>query len=158
MDILKNTKRNTVLFKIVILILFAILVFGLFQYIQKLSDSGFYNYLNNGFSKARNIDSPSKLWFNGYLGIFFRSHEFGYLNLLSIPFLLYIILCWEKFSRAFKAVFIVYIFSAMLIGIKGFANFRYAFTLYPLTIIAIFWLFYDLLKRVNENNLLRFKI
>jgi hypothetical protein len=162
MDILGNTKRNTVFGKILILILFASLIFGLVQYIQKLSDSGFYNYLNNGFYKARNIDSPSKLWFNGYLGIISRSHEFGYLNLLIVPFSLYIILFWEKLSRAFKAVFIVYIFSAILIGIKGFYNFRYAFTLYPLTIIAIFWLFYDLLKRVteisNKNNLVRFKI
>jgi len=162
MDILRNTKRNTILCKIIIIILFAIIIIGLVQYIQKLSGSGFYDYLKNGFYKARNIDSPSKLWFNGYLGIFSRNHEFGYLNLLIIPFLLYIIIFWEKYSKAFKAVLIVYFFSTILIGIKGFFNYRYAFTLYPLTIIAIFWLFYDFLKRVNEisnkNNFLRFKI
>jgi hypothetical protein len=162
MDILRNTKRNNFLCKIIIIILFAILIIGLVQYIQKLSDSGFYNYLNNGHYKARNIDTPSKLWFNGYLGIFSRNHEFGYLNLLAIPFLLYIILLWGKFNRAVKAVFIVYIFSAILIGVKGFFNSRYAFTLYPLTIIAIFWLLYDFLKRVNaisnKNNLLGYKI
>lgn len=162
MDILRNTKRNNILCKIIIIILLAIIIIILVQYIQKLSGSGFYDYLKNGFYKARNIDSPSKLWFNGYLGIFSRNHEFGYLNLLIIPLLLYIIIFWEKFSKAFKAVFIVYFFSTILIGIKGFFNFRYAFTLYPLTIIAIFWLFYDLLKRVsefsNKNNFLRFKI
>jgi hypothetical protein len=162
MDILKNTKINNIHFKIIIIILLGIVIIGLAQYFQKLSDSGFYDYLNNSIYKARNIDSPSKLWLNGYLGIFFRNHEFGYLNLLFLPCLLYIILLWEKFSRAAKAALIVYIFSAILIGIKGFLNSRYAFTLYPFTIISIFWLFHDFLERVNKifnkRNLLRFRV
>lgn len=152
MDILKRISKYNIHIKLIIITFLALSTLGVILYVRSLSSTGFYEYLNSeSYYRIREIHTPLKLWLNGYFGIFFRVHDFGYLILLIFPCYLFIILCWEKISRAAKILLFVFSMTAILLGIKGFYNFRYAFTLFPFVILSIFWLSYDILDRVKAK-------
>jgi len=133
--------------KILLGIVFAVIaVFSIISiYIYSKSDG--YNYLNEGFYKFRGIETPLKLWGNGYLGIFFNFKYFGFLNWLMLPVLIYFAFTIERKQQWQRALFFVYALSVIIICIKGYFNFRYSFSLFPFTIIAVLWFIWDFVEK-----------
>jgi hypothetical protein len=104
----------------------------------------------------RGIETPLKLWLNGYLGVFFgfKSHS----NIVwLLPLLL--VFAWNKIKHinALKYFMAFYIILLLLIAIKGYINGRYQFTLVPLSIIAIVLLINKIFDDVkNQQKLVYF--
>lgn len=98
----------------------------------------------------KNIDSPVKLWLNGYLCLFFNFRYMGNINWLILPLLIIFIADIRKRKRSEAALFTVYILSVLLIGIKGYFNFRYALTLVPITIMAAMFLGWEFLSKFDR--------
>ena len=113
------------------------------------SKKGGYDYLSKdiGYYKARSIETPAKLWLNGFLGLFFRTRMFGFLNWLMIPILIYFFLTIRKRHLWQRALFFVYILSVIIIGLRGYKNGRYALTLFPVTIVAVVWFAWDFFRQ-----------
>lgn len=99
------------------------------------------------FLSHREIGTYKDLWLNGYLGFFFRFKYIGVLNWLSIPLLVYFIVTIRKRKRWEVALCFVFILSVIIIGYKGYENFRYQATLYPFTISAIILFGWEILKK-----------
>lgn len=88
---------------------------------------------------GRQIDTPLKLWLNGYLGVFFNFKFMGPLTYLLLPCLFVFFLNLKKKDRWEIALIGLYLFAVLLIGIKGYFNFRYRFTLFPASILLLFY-------------------
>jgi len=82
----------------------------------------------------RDIGTNLELLLNGYLGIFFRFKYFGLLNWLSIPVFAYFLVTIRKREKGQFALCIALFLSTVFIGIKGYANYRYQSTLFPVLI------------------------
>ena len=128
-----------------------ILLFGGIHYIlQVLWGDGWlyprYIYENNYFRgyfrvflSNRGIGGLFELIINGYLGQWFRINMFGVLAWIIIPILCYLVLVFRKITQLEKVFVFNYIYFALIISVKGYYNFRYQYTLLPLTIIAIMY-------------------
>jgi|GEM_PF-6237599 len=141
----KIGKKRIILFSSFVLLVLLIII-GIGYHIY--SDS--YEYLNTVNNRIRGIDSPIKLWLNGYLGIFFRIKKFGFLPSLMIPILIVFLWNFHRRENWQKILFFVYILTAMLIGHFGYGNYRYAFTLYPATVVVIFLFTEDMLSHTKR--------
>jgi hypothetical protein len=137
-------KRIKVISGILIIVLAVSGIAGIYLY----SKLGGYDYLNKdrGYYKSRAIETPVKLWLNGYLGLFFRTKMFGFLSWLMIPILIYFLFTMKNKKQWQRALFLVYFLSVILVAIKGYRNYRYALTLYPFTIGVVVWFSWDYLK------------
>lgn len=90
---------------------------------------------------ARNIETPYKLLLNGYLGLFFGFKYLGNINWLLLPLgLVYLIRNQFKLTKAKWALITFFFLAFCLIAVKGFFNFRYAFSLLPICIFTVFLL------------------
>ncbi|MEI7475171.1 MAG: hypothetical protein WCK67_10390 [bacterium] len=138
--------------KIIMAILLAIIIFISITAIFLYSLSGHYAYLNTGDYIARDINTPLKLWLNGYLSLFFKTKTFGFLMFLAVPSLFYYLFSIDKRPQWQRALLFVYVLSFLLISIKGYTNFRYAYTLYPFTIIGVLGCIYELYKKFNYKR------
>lgn len=88
---------------------------------------------------ARKIETPIKLWLNGYLGAFFAFNYLGNINWLIIPLALtYYIIAKPTLRREHFAFIGLISVALLLIGLKGYFNPRYAFTLLPLFVFLVF--------------------
>jgi hypothetical protein len=87
-----------------------------------------------------------EMWLKEHLGILFDFQNFGVLNLLAIPLLIYFIATIRKRKRWELALALVFILSCALLGIKGRGWLRYILTLYPFILAVILLLAWDLLK------------
>lgn len=98
---------------------------------------------------ARNIETPIKLWINGYLGLFFGFKYLGNINWLLLP-LGTIFLLKHKFKLPPHqwALIAFFLLAFGLIALKGFFNFRYALTLFAFSIFMVFYL----LKKVSPSQ------
>ena len=94
-----KTKRLKLLFGVLLLIILLLSTAYIFIY----SANGGYNYLDNGLFRDREINTPLKLWLNGYLGIFLRFDKFGIINWLMFPLLAYFAFNIQK--RKLKIMF-----------------------------------------------------
>lgn len=86
----------------------------------------------------RQIGSPLLLWMNGYLGPFLHLDYQGILNWLALPVLLWWSVRPPGGDRRYRAVGILVIISAGVIGAFGGFNPRYGFTLYPVVLAVVF--------------------
>lgn len=105
--------------------------------------------------QARNIETPVKLWLNGYLGTLFRFQYVGVINWLIIP-LLILYLLRKKIRDIPLPVLGIGVFFIIAFGIiawKGFFNYRYQFTLVPAFTFFIFLLVWLLFKDVDKKIL-----
>jgi len=94
----------------------------------------------------RDIETTGKKWLNGHFGILFRFKYLGNINWLIIPLLAYFFATVKKRERWQLALVFVWLSTAIFIGLKGFANFRYHFTLVPFTAAIILLLLWEFLK------------
>jgi len=86
---------------------------------------------------ARGIETPAKLWLNGYLGLFFAFGYLGNINWLALPVLMYLLLNIRKRQHWEQALLLFFVMAILLVGVKGYFNRRYALTLLPLTISLV---------------------
>lgn len=112
-------------------------------------------------AENRGIETPLKLWLNGYLGVFFGYKSNGNLIWL-LPLLL--LFAWPKLKQSLsvKLFLVFYLLLFILIAIKGYINGRYQFTLVPISIIAIILLvkeiFEEKLQQIFFNLLIGFTL
>ncbi|MFC1816926.1 hypothetical protein ACFL0M_13560, partial [Thermodesulfobacteriota bacterium] len=101
----------------------------------------FQNWLNKSLNSYnytyRGIGANKDLWLNGYLGIFFRFKYFGYLNWLFIPLSIYFLINITKKERWKIALWSVVIGLSIFLSIKGYLNYRYQLTLFPMLLSLI---------------------
>ncbi len=97
--------------------------------------------------QAREIETPVKLWLNGYLGAFFSFNYLGNINwflILLLPLYVFYVKQQEnKYSIFYpinKILLMFFFMSFILISLKGFFNHRYQFTLLPFLIFFVFYL------------------
>jgi hypothetical protein len=86
---------------------------------------------------ARGIETPGKLWLNGYLGLFFAFGYMGNINWLALPVLIYLLFTIGKRPNWQRALILFFLLAVLLVGVKGYFNRRYALTLLPLTISLV---------------------
>lgn len=127
-----------------------------------LIEYGVYYFLNQQIQdadvnlKAREIETSAKLFLNGYFGALFGFKYSGNINWLIVPiFVLYIIK--ERFilSRGAWMLFVFLLLCLLLIGVKGFFNPRYQYTIVPTIICLMLILLWDMREYIGIT---RFKI
>lgn len=84
----------------------------------------------------RNIETTGKLWLNGYLGTLFHFRFLGNINWLIIP-LAFIYRREILKNRVLMCLSAFMVLSLVLIGLKGYFNPRYQFTLLPIVIMLL---------------------
>lgn len=118
--------------KVNLIALFIVLVITMLYFAVTTSYTG----IPLSDAENRGIDTPLKLWLNGYLGIFFGFKSNGNIVWLLPVFLIF---AWNKVKSNIHVKYFIafYILLFLLIAVKGYINGRYQFTLVPLSIIAI---------------------
>ena len=101
-------------------------------------------------SFVREIGTNKDIWLNGYLGIFFRFNKFGTLNWLAIPLFVYFMLTIKKRERWEIAICLVLFMACLFICLKGFRNYRYQLTLFPVLIAIVFLFGWQIIKNNNR--------
>ena len=98
----------------------------------------------------RDIETTGKKWLNGYFGLFFRFKYLGNINWLMIPLLVYFFATVKKRERWQLVLVFAWLAAAIFIGLKGYANYRYYFTLVPFTAAIILLLLWEFLKNKKK--------
>ncbi|GIV26460.1 MAG: hypothetical protein KatS3mg027_0274 [Bacteroidia bacterium] len=101
--------------------------------------------------EVRGIETPIKLLFNGYLGVFFNFKYHSFANWVLVPLIMfYYYLRMKtgiiKINEYEKFILIFLIISVILIGVKGYFNYRYSYTLVALVFGLIFWINWEIGK------------
>lgn len=103
----------------------------------------------------RNIETPSKLILNGYLGALTDQRAVGSLPLL-LPFLI-IVLVYRKELPSFWLGIIIFLFLALfLIGYNGYHNDRYQYSTLASILFVVFILSARLFKENYKNYVVHF--
>jgi hypothetical protein len=89
----------------------------------------------------REINGPFRKWINGYLSLLTNTKYSGPFCLLIIPSWIYL------FNRKRLEASLFFVAAVFLIGIKGYINYRYAYTLFPLMLFVTGYVF------VEKNNM-----
>lgn len=87
----------------------------------------------------RSIESPIKLFFNGYMGQFFHFKMIGTILWLAFIVIIIYLFQFSSFPKSHKILFISYLVLVSLISFKGYFNYRYQLTLYPVSLILILY-------------------
>ena len=95
---------------------------------------------------SRGIGTNKDLWLNGYLGPFLRFKMFGSLNWLAFPLFIYFLVTIRSRERWEIAIWLVLSASCIFICMKGYLNYRYQFTLFPVLITIIFLFGWEVVK------------
>lgn len=85
----------------------------------------------------REINGPFRKWINGYLSLLTNTKYSGPFCLLIIPSWLYL----YKKMRYEACLF--FVLAVLLIGAKGYINYRYAYTLFPLMLFVSGFVFVE---------------
>lgn len=102
-------------------------------------------------AENRGIETPLKLWLNGYLGVFFGFKSNGNIIWL-LPLLFFFAWAKLKESLTVKLFLVFYLLLFMLIAVKGYINGRYQFTLVPVSIMAIVLLVKELFEEKLQQK------
>ena len=97
----------------------------------------------------RRIETPIKLWLNGYLGSFFNFFAVGNLTWVSLIFIPYYCFQKGKLQSWEKAMVFFLFLGVIIIGVGGYFNSRYQLTLMPFFVGAIFFVISKFV--VNKN-------
>jgi len=97
------------------------------------------------------VGTNKELWFNGYLGIFFRFDKFGRLNLLALPLVVYFLITVKKRERWEIALCLALCISCIFICFWGYVWPRYQLTIFPLLITIIFLFGWQVLRGMNRK-------
>jgi len=113
--------------------------------------TGFDKPIDDVGYQMRGIGTLKKLWLNGYFGPFFRIEYFGLLSWLFIPLSFHFLVMSKRRKKWKLALWLVMFFYCIVICTKGFPNYRYQFTLFPIfiTINLIYLLSADFKKKLS---------
>lgn len=100
---------------------------------------------------VREIGTNKDFWLNGYLGIFFRFKMFGWLNWLAIPLFIYFLITIKKRKRWEIALCLALFLACIFLCYKGYRNYRYQLTLFPVLITIIFLFGWQVLRKKNRK-------
>ncbi|MFN4234537.1 MAG: hypothetical protein ACK4IK_07000 [Bacteroidia bacterium] len=134
--------------KVNVLALFSVLVISFIYFVVTTSYTG----LPLSDAENRGIDTPLKLWLNGYLGVFFGFKSNGNIIWL-LP--VFIIIAWNKVKSNIQVKYFIafYVLLFLLIAVKGYINGRYQFTLVPISIISMVFLIKEVFDESNQKKL-----
>ncbi|MCB0410757.1 MAG: hypothetical protein KDD29_11100, partial [Flavobacteriales bacterium] len=136
-------KKSILYVAIVTLVALLILLYSLS--LQRVFDAEDVNLVQ------RNIETPIKLWFNGYLGAFFRIKNVGNLNLFVLIALAIAFLRFNKLNDTYRIAIIAFSIVSIVVALKGYFNSRYQMTLLPLfTVITFIFLWLNVLKESSH--------
>lgn len=96
--------------------------------------------------QTRDIDSFSRLLLNGYLGPFFRLKFFGNLHWIVFFVFLYYIRNFLRLDDWKQALLLIFFIGSVIISLKGYYNYRYQLTFYPLSLTILLLLAYDSMR------------
>lgn len=85
----------------------------------------------------RGIGSPLLKVLNGYLGAFFGLRFLGNTAMWALPIMVLLGLRWRGLERGQRATLLFLGFAALIIGLAGGFNYRYAMTLVPALIALV---------------------
>ncbi len=125
--------------------------FFLVVFLFLLVEVSVYYFLNQNVDgvdknlKERGIETIEKLYLNGYLGVLFGFKYSGNINWIILPlFVIYLIQKRFQISRVGGGMFLFLLLSMLLIGLKGYFNARYQYTLVLVIICLIMYLLWEL--------------
>lgn len=133
-----SKKINVFIFLFLLLVVEIIVYYLIYQTIPNADTS----------LAAREIETIYKLILNGYLGALFGFKYSGNINWIIVPFL--IIYFYEfrndllNIIKNQKVVLVAFIFTFILISLKGFFNPRYQYTITIILTITLFYLLWKL--------------
>lgn len=139
----KEIRNIKVLAIIILIITVEILVYKV---------TGFQSTSTKHALVVRGIDTSSKMWLNGYLGVFFNFKYLGNINWLLLLFLPYLIKTYQNRPNWQKAIQIFILSSFAIISIYGFFNERYQLTIFPLVLAVLLYIIFERFSK--EKNLL----
>jgi hypothetical protein len=87
---------------------------------------------------TRGIGTPLLVWINGYLGVFFNLRYLGPVVGLGLPVIVIGLFRWKDLQRWERALLVFVVLAAAIIGGAGGFNYRYALTVQPLLVVAVF--------------------
>lgn len=136
-------KKSSFVLLVLFIVLSGVLIGSIYHFSNRPDDpQGSFD----SFKKEREINTPWKLWLNGYLGLYFRLRWVGALNWLALPLAAVFMWTMRKRRPWEMALFIVYFLSVALIAVFGYFNGRYALTLVPFTIAAVLLVGWDIIS------------
>jgi hypothetical protein len=92
-----------------------------------------------------------ELWLNNYLALFFDFKNFGNLNWLVFPLLVYFLITIKKRKKWEKAIVLVLFLSIIAVGsVTGRSNLRHILTLHPFTLATILLFGWELIKKGKQ--------
>lgn len=152
---MNRQRKNNYLVTAAVALLLAALAMILVQQVYNVIDGGDIKQAESKEEYIGEIETPQKLWLNGYLGVFFRFNPLGNINWLAIPLLIWFLATWKSKKREPWQLALVFVWLGivLLASIKGFANARYQLTLLPFTIAAVLLLLWQMLE--NKHRFLR---
>ncbi len=134
--------------KYILIFLFFTMALALY-YIHEFAIQLTFGLSNSQDLINRDIETTSKKWLNGYLGNFFRYKHFGIMNWMIIP--LAILWLMKKRERWNIALAFVCLMTLLMIGVKGYTNWRYQLTVFPFITSLILLLSWDLTFKNNAK-------
>jgi len=86
---------------------------------------------------SRGIGTPLLLWLNGYLGIFLNLQFLGPVGVFAMPLIVGLLWHWRSLQRWHQGLLLFVLMAAVVIGLFGGFNYRYALTLQPLLAMGV---------------------
>jgi len=86
---------------------------------------------------SRGIGTPLLLWLNGYLGVFLDLQFMGPVGVLALPLSIVGLWHWRRLVRWQQALLVFVWMAALIIGVFGGFNYRYALTMQPLLVVLV---------------------
>jgi len=97
----------------------------------------------------RGIGTYGDLWLNGYLGIFFRFKYVGTLTWAAIPLFIHFLANIRGRRKWELGLCFVVIASCVVIGVRGYANYRYQGTVYPMLLSLVILYGWEIVRKIK---------
>jgi len=140
--------KRTIGYSLIVLLVVVTILWTVYSIIDKKEKE----VLTSGITlkQFQDIESTGKKWLNGYLGIFFRFKQLGNVSWLIFPLLIHFFITIKVRQRWQIALVFIWLLTGILIGIKGYENFRYQLTLFPFTVSIVLLLLWEFLKNKQK--------
>ena len=102
--------------------------------------------------RSRGLGGPLALWMNGRLALFFNLKVVGPINWLVLPLLAMATWNWKRLGGWLRAGVLIHVSSVVIVGALGYFNHRYAYTLVPVTLMAILYGILRLFGRAGPDD------
>jgi len=136
MTLENNSRYRTIVFCIVALLVTVFLFYLVYPEIDRFTPPK----LRGTDEVTQEIETPGKLFLNGYLGPLFRFKSLGNINWMVLPLLGWFLFSKRKKERWQMALLFVWVVSLLFICLKAYTNSRYQMTIFPFTSVMTLYL------------------